>query len=173
MFFVIMTAMSLMACTDAKNSDPFLSSVQFSDSHVYQRLIETFDRSGIKYRKGKDHVVYYSAKDSEKVRVITSEINAEYYPGCGVFFSDKAAFSAMERELKNREIPFSIAELDQGPTITCAPQYRDALEQILRSRETLKKKRLRNDSTLNDRLQMSATTAKGRGLVKTQKIQCR
>ena len=128
-----------VACTDAKNSDQFPSSVGFNDSHAFKRLIEDLDKNGIKYRKGKDNSVFFSSNDSEKVQAITSKIHTEYYPGCGAFSDEKSELIAIEDELQKQDIPFSVVELDHGPTITCLPKYQGALEQIVRSRGSLQK----------------------------------
>lgn len=136
---IIVMVVGLVACTETRNSDQFPNSIQLNDSHVYKRFIQDLDKNQINYRKGNDYTVFYTLSDTEKVQAIASSIHAEYYPGCGAFSTDKVELTAIEGELNNQGIPFSVVELDQGPTIVCLPKHRDAVEQIVRSRGAMQK----------------------------------
>jgi hypothetical protein len=129
-----LAVVGLAACMESQQS-----SIKFADSHVYRDFLEGLDERGVKYRKDKDHLVFYSASDENKVHDISAKLFKKYYPGCGASFTDKAEMKLVERELKDQGIPFATVELDYGPTITCSPDHRDALDQILRSCKTMAK----------------------------------
>jgi len=124
LFFALI--LSLNGCSELTNSS------QFNDSHVQQNFIEKLDENKIRYRVSEDRKVFYAADAAEKVKEIESEIQAKYYPGCTVSFSDKNEFKLMTDKLKEKGIPFSVVELDAGPTITCAPKYRDDVYQLMK-----------------------------------------
>lgn len=74
------------------------------------------------------------------MKEITDKINATYYPGCGGSFTKKEDRAAMADELKRQGISFSEVELDDGPSITCAPEYREKYNLIIRSSWTAQKR---------------------------------
>ena len=108
-------------------------STKYYDSKTYQRFVEKLDEHGVEYRKGKDMNVFYPVSQSQAVRAIASEVNAEYHPGCGGSFTSEEKQKAMEAALKVRGIPYTVVELDSGPSITCSPEHREAFHELFMS----------------------------------------
>ena len=117
----------MAGCSEHENS------TKYYDSHTYKRFIEKLDKNGVKYRKGEEMNVFYPVSQSHLVSAIASEIRAEYHPGCGGNFSTKEKQEAMVKELKKRNIPFTVVERDEGPSITCAPEDREAFNEAFMS----------------------------------------
>jgi hypothetical protein len=104
---LIMTVAGLTVCMESQQPSPqYSNSAQFTDSHIYHDFLEKLDGSGVKYRKDKDHFVFYSASEN-KVQEISAALVGKYYPGCGVSFTDKAGMELVKRELKDQGIPFN------------------------------------------------------------------
>ena len=123
---VPLTALLLAAIAGCSEPE---GSTKYYDSHTYKRFIEKLDKNGVEYRKGDDLNVFYPVSQAQLVNAIASEVEAEYHPGCGGSFTTEEKQEAMVAELKKRNIPFTVVELDQGPSITCSPEYREAFHE--------------------------------------------
>lgn len=108
-------------------------STKYYDSKTYQRFVEKLDEHGVEYRKGKDLDVFYPVSQSQVVKAIASEVNAEYHPGCEGSFTSAEKQKAMEVALKARGIPYTVVELDTGPSITCSPEHRKVFHELFMS----------------------------------------
>jgi hypothetical protein len=116
--FAIMLVMVLSACTKPE------ASIHFYDSHMYDRFVERLDEKKIEYRKTGKYTVFYPISENEKVKEIYYSVISETQTGCGGKFNDPVRQSAFELELKNRNIPYKIVVLDDGPWVVCPEQYR-------------------------------------------------
>jgi len=117
----------LPGCSEPENSS------KYYDSHVYNAFIQQLEISGVKYRKGENLSVFYPINQSQKAHAIHDEVIAKYYPGCGGSFTSKETQATVETELRKRGIPYTIIELDEGPKITCAPEYQEAFTKTFQS----------------------------------------
>jgi hypothetical protein len=124
---IFLSLFGIAGCSEPEGS------MKYYDSKTYERFIEKLNENGVEYRKGKELNVFYPMSQSQAVSAIASEITAEYHPGCGGSFTTKEKQEAMEAALDSRGIPYTVVELDDGPSISCSPENRDEFHKLFMS----------------------------------------